>query len=907
MNAELNALHQRLVQAVYEDVGEAERLLAEAREVAGRIGTPAALGVLARCEGHVHFARARYEEAARHYRQARDLLHAAGEEAEEGRTLMAGLQALIYSGAYDEALAWSDRACAIFTRTGDTVRLARLAVNTGNIHYRQDRYQEAIECYRAAYPELLSAGLPRDAAGVLANLAVCHISRQEFSQALECYEQARLKAEEHGLAPLAAAADYNIAFLHYLRGEYVTAARKYEQARQRSRSGGDLYHEALCDLDEAEMYLELNLSSHASSLAAAAARQFAALGMRYELGKALLFEGIALGQAGDLEAAANRLRKARAAFAKECNPTWLAAIDLYLALLEFEAGSYAGAARRCRRARDLLAGLESPRKLALCLLLEGQLARRKGRLDEALQLAQEAIHRLQDSQASSLVSQCWRVVGEIQWERGRRAEALEAFLKSRASIESVREALAPETFRIAFLADKLAVYDGLLSICLAGGEPGQRRQAFQYVQEAKSRTLTEATALFRAPGFETGSLAELRQSLHAAYREMEEAERRTQDGAGGPRSRLAVLRARSHDLEQRFLRQLAAASGTAPGQARQTTFEDVGACLPEGTVLLEYFPVRGVMHVAELSRRGLEIRPLAPVAQVEQSARFFRFHLGRQRAGAGTAEHALRAHLNELGAMVLSPCSGALQAGRLVIASHGSLHGIPFHAMRTANGFLWQTHRICFVPSGAVYGECSRRRPVPRASSLVLGVPDPDLPALAGEARHAAECLPGATLLLGRQATIEQIRRLAPECRYIHIAAHGLFRASNPLFSGIRLGGDLLSLFDLYQIPMPAELITLSGCNTGRAVVSGADEVLGAMRGFLLAGARCLLLSLWEVRDPVAAAFMRRFYSAWKTSQDIEAAWKTAVEQAEAESPSLFDWATFSLVGDPARAEEPQP
>jgi len=65
------------------------------------------------------------------------------------------------------------------------------------------------------------------------------------------------------------------------------------------------------------------------------------------------------------------------------------------------------------------------------------------------------------------------------------------------------------------------------------------------------------------------------------------------------------------------------------------------------------------------------------------------------------------------------------------------------------------------------------------------------------------------------------------------------------MFSGIRLGDGYLYLYDLYQMRIPARLVTLSGCATGMNVVAEGDELLGLQRGLFCAGASTLLLSLW--------------------------------------------------------------
>ena len=115
-------------------------------------------------------------------------------------------------------------------------------------------------------------------------------------------------------------------------------------------------------------------------------------------------------------------------------------------------------------------------------------------------------------------------------------------------------------------------------------------------------------------------------------------------------------------------------------------------------------------------------------------------------------------------------------------------------------------------------------------------------------------------VFLGREATDACLRRYSPESRLIHIATHGLFRQDNPMFSSIRLGDSQLTLFDLYQLRMSCELVVLSGCGTGLNVVLGGDELMGLVRGLLYAGARAVLVTLWDVNDQSTAEFMTLFY-----------------------------------------------
>ena len=121
--------------------------------------------------------------------------------------------------------------------------------------------------------------------------------------------------------------------------------------------------------------------------------------------------------------------------------------------------------------------------------------------------------------------------------------------------------------------------------------------------------------------------------------------------------------------------------------------------------------------------------------------------------------------------------------------------------------------------------------------------------------------------------------RKGADSRFVHIATHGRFRQDNPMFSSISLGDSHLNLFDLYQLSLPCELVTLSGCGTGLNMVVGGDELLGLVRGLLYAGAQGVLVTLWDVNDQSTAEFMELFYEALKANKNKA----QAVQQAMSE------------------------
>lgn len=117
------------------------------------------------------------------------------------------------------------------------------------------------------------------------------------------------------------------------------------------------------------------------------------------------------------------------------------------------------------------------------------------------------------------------------------------------------------------------------------------------------------------------------------------------------------------------------------------------------------------------------------------------------------------------------------------------------------------------------------------------------------------------------------------------------------MFSGIRLGSSYLNLYDLYQLKLDAELVTLSGCATGLNVVAAGDELLGLIRGLLCAGAQSLLLSLWDVHDQTTTEIMTSFYRRATTAPNKALALQGAMQELRERYPHPYYWAPFTLIG----------
>jgi len=901
-------VHAALLGSLYSDLSRAVRLAGICGELAALFDRPFARAFSARCSGHIAYATNEHENAVSYYQQALHLFDQAGDEMESARTLTSAIQPLILLGRYDQAKQWASRAESVFLKHGDALRLARLDSNVGNVFFRQDQPREAIARYQRALEGFQALGDAKDKAAALSNLAVCHTSLGQFAEAFSYYEQAMQVCERNGLERLRTQAEYNIAYLHYLRGEYREARKIYARLREHCQATGDAYHVALCDLDEAELGLELNLTFESEILARRAAQGFERLGMRYEQAKALVNLAVASSQRGELTLADAKLRAAHKLFAQEGNQAWPAMTTLLRAVVAFRQERYPTAKKLVSAAWRVLAGLTAPGRAADCQILLARLWVHLGHPDRARALTRAALETRGEDSSPSLRFHAHLLLGEIDERQGRWGSAVESYEAARREIEDLRGRVDTDDLRISILKDKLAVYESLVSMYLdspVAGTSGGAERAMFLVQHAKSRSLADRLGAAwnesNTSARDAERFAALRSDLNWHYRQLESAD--FLDRAAPSPERVRELRARTRQLESELMVLRRRDSG-ALAQSESGTIARMQESLPAGTLLAEYFEARDVFYVFLLSRDGLEAVRLGSSIPVRQTLKLLQFQLGKFKLPGGihgvdtTSNTAVQHHLRELYQFLIAPVESRLAScQRLMIAPHRGLHGLPFAALHDGSGDLVDRFLVSVIPSGSVLAN-SRRRRAGGQGALVLAVADPHAPQIAEEGQFVATMLPGCRLLMGEQASLEAFRTLAPGLRILHLAAHGIFRRDNPWFSSIRLADGHLSVMDLQSLDLNVDLVCLSACNTGSAVPIGGDELMGLVRGFLQAGARSLLASLWEIDDRSTMEFMRVFYERFATGVGVAEATREAMLQVRKAYPHPYHWAAFVPVGD---------
>jgi CHAT domain-containing protein/tetratricopeptide (TPR) repeat protein len=161
------------------------------------------------------------------------------------------------------------------------------------------------------------------------------------------------------------------------------------------------------------------------------------------------------------------------------------------------------------------------------------------------------------------------------------------------------------------------------------------------------------------------------------------------------------------------------------------------------------------------------------------------------------------------------------------------------------------------------------------------------LPHARREVERLGERFPGSRIFVGRDATERRLFDEVQHASVLHVASHAIVDDDRPAYSGLVLfaGEDslvatnddgLVQAFEILRREMPLDLVVLSACDTGRGKVVRGEGLLGLSRAFRLAGAKTLLVSLWEVDDAATAELMESFYDAWTKGATISAALRSA-------------------------------
>lgn len=487
----------------------------------------------------------------------------------------------------------------------------------------------------------------------------------------------------------------------------------------------------------------------------------------------------------------------------------------------------------------------------------------------------------------------WQVLfdrGRISEMEGQLAEAVQYFRQAIEVIEQQRSSINTEASKIGFVGDKQAVYGRLIAVLI---EQGRTAEAFDYVERSKSRALVDMLA----SKTDFSAQNPVQAKLVLAQLDAATLDARVQNGGAKQGEKTAGVR--NLQVARQALQSAAPELFTLV-TVTSVPSEELKSLVGTDETLVEYYYQGKDLYAFLLDRERLLTVRLDASEQAAQIQ-------GLRKALEDTKSPAWQEGARSLYQRLWQPLEKLVTSRSVVVVAHGALHYLPFAALQDGDGkFLIDRYSLRFLPSASVL---KYLRPVMRQKDvrlLALGNPDLDDPRLdlafaEGEAKLVASLYPTSRVLLRKDASESNFKKAGDVFSRIHFASHGKFQADEPLKSGLYLAKDagndgVLTVGELYSMNLNADLVTLSACETGLGKIANGDDVVGLTRGFLYAGSRSIVASLWSVDDQATATLMQAFYGNLKSMNKREALRQAQIKAREA-FPHPFFWAAFQLTG----------
>lgn len=859
------------------------------------------------CGGLSLLAQGQMEAAMARLDEAHGALEALGQTQRAAQSQIPKVIALSMLARHDEALACGEATRARLIEADDNLGAGKVEVNLGWLLMRLDRYEAAARHFRSAASRFSRAGDATHSIMADIGLASALTWQGDFDEALRLYDRCSMRARARGLSEMHSGIDTNRGRLELHRGRFEPALRSFEAALRQAEAEGLPQDLAETRRDLADAYLALNLLPEAVALYEQTIESCRTLDVPVELAWAEVQRALAMARLGEVKLATRGLDAARALFEAHDNQIAMALTDLRRAALELQLGDADAALPRADAAAAALrkSGVESWRWEAELIAADATAA--LGQSDAARRRHEHTLSATHDF--PELRAACHTRLGELLLREGHASAARAQFEQAVEQGELQRASLPGDEFRTAYGADKQRPYDALIELAVEEPEPSASWLVLHAIERARAPALR--TALERGES-SVGIDAGRREQLHWLQGQWQ------QSIADHELDRAQQLQARMRELEQAWLeqyRRAQAAAGAAPAARPSNALGGLDsadafcAAMPADTAMV-VFALLGERLVACVATCEGLMHVTAPAAGLVERIEQLRFQIDSLRFGAPalrrhSAQITLRCqvHLQALHALIWQPLVHLVRSHeRVVVVPHRALHYVPFAALHDGVAPLLDQHEISLAPSAGLWlnGRAAACEPAtPWRRVAAFGVGGDTLPHVEAEVRAVAQAFESqvggsATVRLDQEATQPALREALAGADVLHLACHGQFRADSPYFSALHLGDGPLTVRDAATLPLKAQLVTLSACETGLSKVAPGDELLGLLRGFLMAGAPRVLSTHWTVDDASTATLMAQFYRGVLAGARPAAALRAAQQALARDEPHPYHWAAFA-------------
>jgi CHAT domain-containing protein/tetratricopeptide (TPR) repeat protein len=309
----------------------------------------------------------------------------------------------------------------------------------------------------------------------------------------------------------------------------------------------------------------------------------------------------------------------------------------------------------------------------------------------------------------------------------------------------------------------------------------------------------------------------------------------------------------------------------APAEARVAAFQGLARQLRG--VLLFYWLAPDRSYLWVVTPATVRCLDLPPASQIEALVRDHQTAIDNTLADPLAARDAAGDRLYRL---LLEPAGPWLASvGRVVIVPDGALNRLNFETLPVggARRHYWiEDVEVQIAPSLALAASRTAKTTA-TPTLLLIGDPTPRTPEFPALSYASAEMRNVSRHFASDRVKAYQRSDASPgayraarpaEFTMIHFTAHATANTESPLDSAIILSG-LDGQFKLYardvtEVPLRAELVTVSACRSAGERTYSGEGLIGFAWAFLRAGTKRVVAGLWDVDDRSTAELMDRFY-----------------------------------------------
>lgn len=689
------------------------------------------------------------------------------------------------------------------------------------------RREEALELFTRAVPRLRRGERLLDLARVLANRGGILMSRGDVAAAIVDYEEAEALFRSVGQDFVALQVRHDLGCAAANLGDLPRALQLFDEVSTRFAEVG---HDASVPLlSRAEALMIGGLTADALTFARDAARRLNAEGNQFAAAQALVTVGAAARVEGDYSAAREAADRAIEWFAAGGAAGWQHAAALEAMRIQHDDGGLDAVAvdvlddlaEALVKAGDVRGEIQ-----ARCLLAVSACAHQD--LDRArrqLELATAAVGRshlmprvtLHHAQATACMAS-GDLAGARRWLRRALDDLDGARLSLGGDADTAIDTQARSVTRLA--------------IAVAAREPRPAR-ALAWMERARIAGHQPRPALPPAADRAAADFARLR---------VVAGDLRRSELAGEPSDE---LRRRHAALERSMRAEWLKASQPA----------GVRRALPKLTELKQLVGDSQVVSIASsgdsllaviADRRRTRTRTLGDPARVVASARRACTALrslaivGAAPAVAAGRQRTFVAAVEALDSMLLAPLH--LDAAHVVLVVPAELHAIPWAALPSLQG-----RSFTLAPSVTWWIEAVSTPATPVESVLVVA--GPRLAEADAEARGVAACHRRPTVLVGPEASVDNVGAAMGHHDLVHVVAHGRFRHDNPLWSTLELADGPLTVYEMQRLGRVPQVVVLATCESGLEEARGGTQLHGLASTLLMMGARTIVAAIGALPD----------------------------------------------------------